>query len=175
LGNWNYTPASGGTSYLGQAVTGYGTLPANVPISGTATYTGTGTVNGAYAIPSGTNAIEMGTLNGDASLNVNFASNTASGSFTNMKAQAAGSSTIIPWNTISISGTLTRGPNAASVDATTSTTTNTGPAGFSNLAHGNISGALYGPTAQEIGGGWWLSESTAAGGKAAFGTFGAHQ
>jgi hypothetical protein len=175
LGAWNYTPVGGDTSYLGQVVTGYGTPPASVPTSGSAAYTGTGTVFGAYAVPSGTNAIEIGTLNGDVSLNVDFANNTATGSFTNMKAQAAGSSTATPWNDVSLSGTFHRGPTSVTMSGPTSTTTNTGPAGFSSAAHGSFTGALYGPAAQEAAGGWNLSESIAGGGKAAFGTFGAHQ
>jgi hypothetical protein len=175
LGAWNYTPASGSTSYLGQVVTGYGTAPPSVPTSGSAAYVGIGTVIGAYAVPSGANAIEGGSLNGDASVNVNFANNTVSGSLTNMKAQAAGSNTTTPWNNVSLSGTLTRGASDVTMSGPTNTTTTTGTAGFSGAAHGSFDGALYGPTAQEIAGGWNLSESTTGGGKAAFGTFGAHQ
>ena len=175
VGAWSYIPASGNTAYLGQVVTGYGTSPAGVPSSGSATYTGTGTAIGAYAIPAGTNAIEKGTKSGDVSLTVNFASNTANGSLTNMNAKAAGSSTTTPWNTVSLSGTLIRGTGDVTMNGQTSTGTNSGPAGFSNTAHCNFTGALYGPAAQETGGMWTLSESTTAGGKAAFGTFGAHQ
>lgn len=150
-----------------------GTPVARVPTSGSATYTGTGTVNGTYAIPSGANAIEMGTLNGDVSLTANFANNTASGSLTNMKAQAADGSTTAPWNDVFLAGTLTRGTTGVTMNGLTSTSTNTGPAGFS-AAHGHFNGALYGPTAQEAAGAWTLSETTTGGGKAAFGTFGAH-
>ena len=175
LGAWSYTPASGSTSYIGHVATGYGTLPGgSVPTSGSATYTGPGMVIGAYAVPSGTNAIQMGTLQGDASFDVNFASNTTTGSFTNMKAQAPGSSTTTPWNSISWNGTLTRGTNAVTFDSQASTTANTGPAGFSGNAFGAVHGAFYGPTAQEVGGTWFLSEN-GGGGKAAFGTFGAKQ
>ena len=175
LGVWSYLPASGNKFYLGQVVTGYGTPTGGVPTSGTANYSGTGAVIGAYAVPSGTNAFELGTLNGDVSLNVNFASNTTAGSFTNMNAKAAGSATTTPWNNLSLSGTLTRGANAATLNGPITTTSSTGTAGFSSAAHGNFSGVLYGPTAQEVGGTWSLSETTTGGGKAAFGTFGAHQ
>jgi hypothetical protein len=70
---------------------------------------------------------------------------------------------------------LTRGTTDVTLGGQTSTNTNTGPAGFSNLAHGNFDGALYGPTAQEVAGAWVLSETTTGGGKTAFGTFGGHQ
>jgi hypothetical protein len=174
LGSWKYAPAGGNTSYTGPIVAGYGTPVASVPTSGSATYTGTGTVNGTYAVPAGANAIEMGTLTGDVSLTVNFAGNTANGNFTNMKAQAAGSGTVTPWNDVALGGTLTRG-TSAQMSGPTSTTTNASPAGFSAAARGSFLGALYGPTAQEAAGAWILSESTPDGGKAAFGTFGAHQ
>lgn len=173
LGAWAYTPGSGNTSYLGQVVTGYGTAPASIPTTGSATYNGAGGVVGSYAIPSGTNAIQMGTVSGDVSLNVNFASDTATGSFTNMNTRALGASTTTPWNDVALTGTLTRGTSNVTINGQTSTTTNSNPAGFSNAAHGNFNGAFYGPAGQEVGGMWMLSESTAGGGKAAFGTFGA--
>jgi hypothetical protein len=155
-------------------VTGYGTAPANVPTSGSATYAGAGAAIGSYAVPSGTNAIELGTVSGDVSLNVNFASNTTTGSLTNMTSKAAGSSTATPWNDVFLSGTLTRRTGDVLISGQTSTATNTNPAGFSSAAQGVFSGSLYGPTAQEVGGMWSLSESTSAGGKAAFGTFAGH-
>jgi hypothetical protein len=113
-------------------------------------------------------------VTGDASLNVDFANNTTSGSFTNMKAQAAGSNTTTPWNDISLTGTVNRTVDNVSLGGSTSTSGNSGPAGLSNLARGNFSAGLYGPTAQETAGTWALSETT-AGGKTAFGTFGGHQ
>jgi len=174
LGAWSYTPASGSTSYLSHVVTGYGTSPGSVPTSGSATYTGTGGVIGAYFVPSGTSSIQAGTLSGDVNLNVDFAGNIANGSFTNMQAKALGSTTPTPWNSVSLSGTLSRGTSVVTVNGQTTTATNTGAAGFSSAAIGNFSGILYGPTAQEVGGTWTLSEP-AGGGKAAIGTFGAHQ
>ena len=64
--------------------------------------------------------------------------------------------------------------NLPLLDGSTTTTANTGPAGFSSAANGTFHAMLYGPTAQEVGGMWTLSE-TAGGGKAAFGTFGGKQ
>jgi hypothetical protein len=174
LGGWSYKPANGNTSYIGQVVTGYGTAPASVPTSGSATYTGTGGVVGAYFVPSGTTAIQAGTLNGDVTLNVSFANNTASGSFTNMMATPVGG-TATPWNTVTLTNqSMTRGTSAVTFLSSASTTTNTGAAGFSAAATGAANGTFYGPTAQEVGGTWFLNE-TAGGGKAAFGTFGAKQ
>jgi len=175
LGGWAYTPASGNKAYIGQVVTGYGTPQASVPTTGTANYSGTGGVIGAYTVPTASNTIELGILNGDASLSVNFATNATTGSFSNMQAKAIGSTTTTPWNNLTLTGTLTTGANAQTLDGPITTTGATGTAGFSGAASGSFHGALYGPTAQEIGGMWTLSESTASGGKAAVGTFGAHQ
>jgi hypothetical protein len=173
LGAWSYIPTSG-ASYIGQVVTGYSTPAGSVPTSGSATYGGTGGVIGAYFVPSGTGTVQAGTLSGDVSLNVNFASNTTSGTLTNMQAKAVGSSTTTPWNSVSLTGHLNRETSSVSMSGTTSTTANAGPAGFSGAATGSFTGMLYGPTAQEVGAMWTLSEST-GGGKAAFGTFGAKQ
>jgi|GEM_PF-6683262 hypothetical protein len=178
LGAWSYVPPSGGTSYLSQIDTGYATPASGVPTSGSASYSGTaasGTgVAGAYAVPSGSGTIQTGTLSGDASLSTNFASNSFTGSFTNMQAQASGSSTTTPWNSVSLNGTLVRQPSGAVLQGTTSTTgapAGAGTAGFSSAATGTVVGQFNGPTAQEVGGIWTLSES-AIGGKTAFGTFG---
>jgi hypothetical protein len=174
LGAWSYTPASGNTSYIGHVVTGYGTAPAAVPTAGSATYNGVGNVVGAYFTPSGAGTVQAGTLNGDVNLNVNFANNTASGSFTNMMATPSGG-TATPWNTVSLNnGSLSRGTSAVTFDSQASTTANTGPAGFSAAAAGAAHGTFYGPAAQEVGGTWFLNETT-GGGKAAVGTFGATQ
>jgi hypothetical protein len=176
FGNWSYVPTSG-ASYVGQMVSGYFTSGSGVPTTGSATYSGVGGAVGTYAVPSGANSIETGTLIGDLSLNVNFAGNTASGSITNMKAQAAGSNTTTQWNSLTLSGSLDRRSQTESVSlgGQVSTTTNSGSAGFSSAAKGTFAGMLFGPAAQEVGGSWSLSESTAAGGKAAFGVFGGKQ
>ena len=180
LGAWSYTPASGGQAYIGQLITGYVTAQNSVPTSGTATYTSSSSVigsgvRGAYAVPSGTGTIQGGTLSGDVTLNANFANNSANGTFSNMVATPLGG-TSTSWNDVSLSGNFTRSPGATTINGQTTTTgapANAGTAGFSGAATGNFSAMFYGPNAQEIGGVWTLSEST-NGGKAAFGTFGAH-
>ena len=174
LGAWSYTPASGNTSYIGHVVTGYGTAPAAVPTSGNATYTGTGNVVGAYFTPSGTGGIQAGTLNGDANLNVNFANNTASGSFTNMMATPSGGHRHAVEH---------HHPERWKPDQRDIRSDPRQPGqhdrqhGTSRLfrsRHRAVHGAFYGPTAQEVGGTWFLNE-TAGGGKTAVGTFGAKQ
>ena len=185
LGAWTYTPTGTGASYLGQVVSGYSTAAGGVPTTGTANYTGNpnvaggGGVVGAYFVPSGTGSIQAGTLSGNVNMSVNFAANTTTGSFSNMTAKAAGSSTSTPWNNVTLSGSLTRGAGGVSISGNTSTTgapSGAGTAGFSSSAIGGFSGMLYGPTGQEMGATWMIQEFPGtANGKAAFGTFGAKQ
>ena len=179
---WSYAPAGGGTAYLGQMVTGYSTPSAAVPASGTAVYSGNsgtpggGGVGGIYFVPSGTGTIQIGALTGNVSINADFATNKSSGTFSNMTATVAGSTTSTPWNTIILSGSLDRNSGGASIGGRTTTTgapANAGTAGFSSAATGSYGGLLYGPAAQEVGGSWTLSEPNSTNGKAAFGTFGA--
>jgi hypothetical protein len=174
LGAWSYT-APGGTTYLGQFATGSQTPVASLPTTGTATYTGSGTsggVIGAYFVPGGNNTITGGTVTGDVNMNVNFGTNAVAGQFTNMVAKPITGGSV-PWNNVSMSGQIDRagvgsfgGP--VTVGAAPS---GAGSAGFGTGAHGNYTGNFFGPAHNEIGGTWTLSESTADGGKAAFGTF----
>jgi hypothetical protein len=178
MGAWRYFPAAGGTSYVGQIASGYGTPLAAIPATGSAIYSGTGTVNGTYAAPSGANSIETGTLTGDTSFGVNFSNNEVTGVFLNMKSKAAGSSTTTPWNSPILNGNLIKGANAATLDGRTTVRDTTVPsvAAFSTSATGTFHGALYGPAALEVAGVCVLTDPTASGGgKAAFGTFGAKQ
>jgi len=176
LGAWTYTPTSGG-GYLGMVVTGSSTPSAGTPTTGSASYSGTGGVAGAYFVPTGSGTIQGGTLTGNVSLNVDFAANSFSGSLSNMTATAsANGSGSTPWNNVSLTGTVSRGAGPAFLNGSTSTSGapgGAGIAGFSNAATGSLSGAFYGPAAQEVGAQWTLYEPTSGGGKAAFGVFGA--
>jgi hypothetical protein len=186
IGAWAYNQTGGG-GYLGQVVTGYTTPGSGVPTTGTASYTGNpntalgGGVIGAYAVPSGTGTITAGTLAGNVSLNANFAANTATGSFTSMVATpATGGGASTPWNDVNFSTTFTRSAGGVTINGSTSASAppaGAGTTGFAAGSSGNITGFFYGPTAQEVGGNWTLTDpvggSTGTNGKAAFGTFGA--
>jgi len=179
LGVWSYSPASGGTGYIGVTVDGFGTKPASVPTTGTATYNGTQGVNasgviGAYFVPSGSGSIAAGTLTGNVSLTTNFANNNVNGTLSNMMATPSAGGAATPWNTVSLSGTINRtDPNAVGFAGATSTSgapPGAGAAGFSNTASGSFAGLFYGPNAEEVGATWTLTEPNAAGGgKTAFG------
>jgi hypothetical protein len=175
-GAWGYTPASGTVSYIGSAATGSATPVGNLPTTGSATYVASGTkggVGGAFFVPSGSGTIAAGTLAGEASVTTNFASGAVSGSLTNMMATATTGGAATPWNSVSITGNIARSSSSVGFNGTTSTTsapTGAGVAGFSNSATGTISGAFFGPNAEEIGATWTLTEPNAAGGgKTAFG------
>jgi hypothetical protein len=135
-----------------------------------------GGVVGAYFVPSGTGTIQGGTVNGNVTINVDFGTNKSSGTFNNMTATANGSTTSTPWNSLVLSGSLDRGPVGAIMGGAITNTgapANAGAAGFSAAATGSYAGQLYGPTAQEVGGTWKVSEPNSTNGKAAFGVFGA--
>src|SRR6185503_4720814 len=177
-GAWAYTPASGGTGYIGATTTGSGTPIANVPIAGSASYTGSGTrggVAGAYFVPNGTGGISLGSLSGDIAISVNFTSGSVTGTLSNMTATPAAGGTATPWNSVSLSANVNRLANNASFTGTTGTSgapAGAGTAGFSSAATGQLGGALFGPNADDAGGTWTLTDPTAAGGgKTAFGGF----
>jgi hypothetical protein len=180
LGAWTYIPAGGGTAYFGQGVSGYATAPASVPSTGTATYLGNGGpaggVVGAYFVPSGTGTVQVGSLRGDVSINVDFGTNKSSGTFNNMTATPNGSTASTPWNSLVLSGSLDRVQGGVIVGGAITNTgapANAGAAGFSAAATGSYAGQLYGPAAQEVGGTWKISEPNSTNGKAAIGVFGA--
>jgi hypothetical protein len=186
VGAWAYNQTGGG-GYLGQVASGYTTAPSAVPTTGTASYSGNpntalgGGVIGAYAVPSGTGTITAGTLVGNVSLNANFAANTATGSFTNMVATpATGGGAAAPWNDVNFMANFTRGTGAVTMTGPMTAgapPANAGTAGFAAGSTGTVFGMFYGPTAQEVGGNWVLSDpaggTAGTNGKAAFGTFGA--
>lgn len=178
LGAWTYAPAGGGTSYLGTTVTGSGTAPANVPTSGSATYSGSsghGGALGVYFVPSGTGTITSGTLAGNASVTANFTNGAVTGTLSNMTATPAAGGTATPWNDVALSATVSREPATVFFNGSTSTgnaPAGAGPAGFSSAATGSLQGGFYGPNAEEVGATWSLTEPNAAGGgKTAFGAF----
>ena len=163
-GAWAYTPASGGTGYIGATTTGSGTPIANVPIAGSASYTGSGTrggVAGAYFVPNGTGGISLGSLSGDIAISVNFTSGSVTGTLSNMTATPAAGGTATPWNSVSLSANVNRLANNASFTGTTGTSgapAGAGTAGFSSAATGQLGGAFFGPNADEAGGTWTLTD-----------------
>ncbi|HWY60555.1 MAG TPA: transferrin-binding protein-like solute binding protein [Rhizomicrobium sp.] len=170
--NLNYTllatwviPTNNGLNVtdLGMGVGGFQTPASGVPTSGTATYLGNGGVTGTVVTAVGTT-----TVNGDATVTVNFGAGSFTGALTNMNvATAAGPA---PWNGVNLSGSLSGATLSGSTAATSA------PSGgvltFGTAATGTFNGALYGPGGQELGAVWSLHD-TAGGGSSALGLIGA--
>lgn len=179
LGTWNYKPADGKSSVLGVTVSGYQTPAGSVPISGTATYVGAGGVVGSVVIPSGSGGISPAVLEGDVNLNVNFATQQVNGTLSNMTAQSVTSNATSPWNNVTLTGSLSQTAGSTNRGAVITGTTQAQAApsgatfGMSSGATGVLSGALFGPNANEVGAVWSVNEGSGATGKTAFGIFGA--
>lgn len=166
LGSWGYTSSTNVvTSFF---TMGFQTPDADVPTTGTATYSGTGSVFGAVFAPA-TSSIGIGHLSGDASLNADFAAGTIAGTLSNMMVTDQNSNTSA-WNDVSLSATFDTGAGTkGKFDGTTAVTSNPGGTfGLDGTATGSIDGYLYGPNAGEAGATWTLYDGT----KAAMGTVG---
>ena len=156
-GVWSHENAPG-SGQSGALVFGQTTPSANVPVSGTASYSGS-TIGG-LVIGSTTYL-----LSGTAQLTANFAANTVTGSLSGMKALAV-DNTVTPWNTLAINSTISSSNRTVYAGTVTSTSTSTlSPDPLS----GTVIGNFYGPHANETAGVWAVTDGTTK----AFGSFGA--
>lgn len=156
FGIWAIDTKGSSSGTAAAFATGYETFAPAMPVTGTASYTGTATglavdANGTYRI------------SGDASLSVNFGSGAVGGNLSNMTVTAGG----VPaaWNSVGFDGTLAGSSFSGS---TTTHATSTGPAGIAAGATGSIEGQFYGPSAEEAAGVWTLSDGNVT----AIGAFG---
>lgn len=188
LGSWSHKPAGNNGAELGLVVSGYQTPAGSVPTTGTASYAGIGGQNsgttaggvvGSVVVPSSNGGISAATLSGDVNLSVNFSTQQMNGTLTNMAAKDVTSGVTSPWNNVTLTGTLSQSAGNTSRGAVITGTaqTQTAPSGatfgMANGATGNLSGALYGPNANEAGAVWSVNQGSGATGKTAFGFFGA--
>ena len=175
LGIWTDIAPSG-AHFIGVSVDGSGTPQANIPTTGSATYSRAGGVAGFYYVPSGTGTISPGSLSGDVSLTANFGTGAVNGTFTNMMAATpATGGSVTPWNNVTLAGNIS-GTTFNGTTTVSAAPANAGIAGFSTAATGNFKGAFFGPNADEAAGTWSITEPNASGGgKTAYGAFGGHQ
>ena len=176
LGAWNITPIrAGGTTseyQFGIGLSGYQTPAANAP-TGTATYVGNGTNGGAWghvAAPDGTGGIFVASVEGSANIAVNFSSGSVTGSLTNMRVETGAGKPTVPWNDVSLSGSI----SGTTLSGTTASS-GAAPAGVMSFAAGSggaFNGALFGPNGEELGAIWTLHDATGQG-KTAIGYLGA--
>ncbi len=186
LGNWSISqyPLSGpnaqmvaNTENLGFFVYGYQTPPASVPTTGSATYSGTGNVSGFVAIQGAATPAGLSDISGDGSLTANFATGAITGSLTNMTATPVNGGATIPWNSVSLSGSISTAVFNGAVYTNNvfsgTTAVASAPGNAASLpasATGVFGGGFYGPTANEVGVSWTLRDGT---GSFATGVFGA--
>jgi hypothetical protein len=133
-GEWTINGVPG----QGFMVFGIDTPEASIPHGGTASFLGK---TGAVLISSG----KQYGLGGDVALTADFAAGTVNGAFTNMRKHDLATDVDTPWFDMTISTALT--------GSTFAGTLRNGDASVS----GKISGGLYGPASQEIGGTWAAS------------------
>ena len=168
LGDWTLldTTAEHTLDY-GEFIFGYQTPIAGMPVSGTATYSGTNNVSGEVMSPSTSVGAYYTAVGGDGSLTANFTTGAVTGTFTNMVSAAPGGGTNA-WNDMSLTGTL------SGADFTGATAATNAPATRNSLlatATGTFAGGFYGPVANEVALVWTLSDGT----QSALGVFGADQ
>ena len=163
LATWVIPSVRGNVASNGFGVSGYQTPASGVPTSGTATYLSTGGASGNVVVPSG-----VGAVKGDVAVNANFATGALSGSLTNMTIGTGAAA--VPWNNVSLSGSLSGASFSGTTTAASPSASNTFT--FAAGATGYLNGALYGPNGQELGAVWSLHDN-AGGGKSALGLLGA--
>ena len=128
-------------------VTGYKTPAGSVPTTGTATYVGSVVGQVMHAEAGQENGVGIADLTGKASLQANFGDDSISGSLTDMMAGS------LPWNSVSLSGTISGGQFSG---ATAATSAPGNALSMAASATGTFNGMFFGPKAQELGAVWTL-------------------
>ena len=164
LGTWDIT-AKSIDNYHGTFVSGYQSNPGVLPTIGTATYKGGTVVGTLYATSDG---VRSGTLEGEPTLNVNFLTNTFTGSLDNMVVKDVTSKSAAPWNTVNFTGSLV-GVNLVGTTTTSGAPSNT--LAFSSSSTGSLNGSMFGPKAEEVGAVWTLHDPNGPNARTAVGAF----
>jgi hypothetical protein len=166
FGQWNVSTGTT-TNSIGFYSVGSPTPVANVPTTGSATYTGGAT--GVAVL----NASNTGyPFNGTATLNAVFSSETITGAVTNINAYsiAQPSNSVGTLNDIDFTAGTISGNGFAGTASTSSTA---GTAATTSGATGTFRGNFYGPAAQEAGGTFSLTNSSPS--ISISGSFGTHK
>ena len=165
FGYWDVAQTNGSRTQA-EFVTGYATPAGAVPTTGAATYTGS--VRGEVILPQAgrENGVNYGALSGDATLFANFGTGTITGNLLNMVSTDFDGNKL-PWNSVSLSGTLSGQNMFSGTSMATSAPGNS--VSLRGTATGTFAGAFFGPRGQELGAVWTLSDGIGA----AFGTIGA--
>src|SRR6185437_1916479 len=149
LGEWETPAPSGFPARF--FVFGFDTPVSSMPISGTASFQGQGTVRGIVAGPNDVTGI----LQGDANLNVDFGAGQISGKLTNITAVDPCTAISSQWNDVTVNASIAVGTNKFSgTTGAIGTTGAASPFTLKSTATGNVNGAFYGPAANNLGGLW---------------------
>jgi hypothetical protein len=155
--------ANGASSDLGGGtwLTGFVTPPGSVPVTGGASYSGH--IAGLFDEGSGSMALVRGGIQ----VQADFAARSVSGTITGIQ---FGSDTFMygPMNDIAFSATLDPAQNLFR-GTTRVVTFPAGPTAFTADASGVVAGRFFGPSANEVGGVWTLSDAS----RRLIGSFGA--
>jgi hypothetical protein len=136
-------------------VTGYKTPSGSVPTTGSATFAGSVVGKVMYPAAASENGVGVADLTGSASLQANFGSGSITGNLTGMMAGA------VPWNSVSLAGSISGGQNSFSGTSAATSDPGNGTS-LSASATGTFAGMFFGPTAQELGAVWTLSDGRAS-------------
>jgi len=159
LGFWEVDATIGATPliFLGSFITGYETPVSGMPTTGTANYAGTSNVAGIVTSLSG--GFNRGALLGDASYTANFGTNSLTGAFTNINVISDnGNSVSMPWNNVSVTGTISGSHFSGSATAASPALTNAYTVTGGTTGH--FDGSFYGPNANELAGVWSFMDAT---------------
>ena len=162
LGDWfkfterplNNAPTQIVTDSVTMYMFGYETPASAMPSTGQATFDGR--VEGWVLTPVQAEIL----LWGGASLTAEFASAKVTGAFTGMKSEGI-SGPYLPWNDVSVNASIATGSSRFS-GRTAITSAPDNPLALKGSATGTITGAFYGPNAQNLGAIWTLNDGTAS-------------
>jgi hypothetical protein len=133
-----------------------------MPTSGTATYLAftEGSVYGPPGVAGGASTHVVGNLDGQGTLTADFSAGTLSGSFSGIEVLPAGGCCVgagDAWNGFSVNATIS-GATFAGTSAVTSTPAKTDAYTMAAGAAGTVAGTFNGPSANELGAVWTLSD-----------------
>jgi hypothetical protein len=146
---------------------GHETPLSEVPKTGTAKYSGIGTVHARvffpddgsfFAGPPG--RIYPGGVSGDAALSADFVSGKIEGMFLNMKGDVWNTGFDAPWNDVAVYADIAAGTNRFSGTTVMMPSSFDSPVALKGTGAGSIDGAFYGPNAANLGATWTLSDGT---------------
>ena len=163
MGEWGnpFIANSGQLKSVTEYVFGYETPSSSMPTTGSATFSGSAQASVFKTI--GTDiqvtGLDGAGAYGNAAFSVNFASGQVGGAFTNMHYYDPSTGKYLPWNDVTATANIATGTNRFS-GGTAAASAPASVMSLSGSATGHIDGAFYGPSAQNLGAVWSLSDGS---------------